>query len=138
MNRIITQLNQRHDPCPCCAARREYQRIKEIVEKIEADAGDGIFEFIIPSVNKLAGHNEDLDGLDYIDADDTGDEWKEGELSVRFYLSVESRQASLDEDLRRYTVEELRRMAAELRIAADAVEAGGGGTAVAVSEGGVS
>lgn len=129
-NRILLHIN-RQQPCPCCAARAEYSRLKNIVEQIEADAGEGVIEFMIPGVNRLAGVNDDLrEVADTTEDDDDDFDPVERELTAYFFVTIEARKASLTENLRLYATQELRRMSAELLVAANAVEAAAGGECV--------
>ena len=129
MNRVIAYLHHPQPECPCCAARREYARLKKICESIEADAkgnsDEPPFEFMIPSVNKLVakaeGQGATNGDLAYLD----DDELDADDLSITLLVCLEPRRASLNEDLRRYAVTELRSMAAKLTEAADRIEASG-------------
>src|SRR5260370_10161 len=106
-NRILTYLRQ---PCPCCREQRDIERKLDLAavscERIELAAGDGICEFWLPSAERYLNPRDD---------DDAG---------IRLLIGVEARTATIDEDLARYAVDELRRMAGELSTAADAIEGG--------------
>lgn len=108
-NRILAYLSR---PCPCCSELRQIERQLDRAaieaERIEALAG-GVFEYWIPDASRVLKPRPD-------DEDDVG---------VRIVLLTESRSAGLDEDLRAFTIAELRGLAAELIAAADRI---GGGT----------
>jgi hypothetical protein len=108
MNRVLQFLRPRS--CPCCREQRDAERKLELAavvcERIEVAAGDCI-EFYLPSTARYLNPRDDDD-----------------DLGIRMLLGIEARAATVDEDLARYAVDELRRMAGELSTAADAIESG--------------
>lgn len=105
-NRVLQFLS---GPCACCREQRAIERQLDLAavacERIEIAAGDCI-EFWLPSAERyLRPHEED-------------------EAGIRLLIGIETRHATLDEDLARYAVDEMRRIGAALLDAADAVEGG--------------
>jgi len=129
--------------CQCHAARREYQRLKEICEAIEketaeesaVDDSENIVGFVVPSLSTLAGIDEDFDIFD-----DDDEAAKRKEPGIRLCITIESAPKisidSTEDEIRRYAIDELRRQAAHLLAAADKIEAGGSSGKATAVEGG--
>lgn len=113
-NRILQFMTPHH--CPRCsehsAARDMRRRVRKEVHRIERLAG-GAIQFSIPSTSWFAGTVKPP-------TDDPPLPLTE----LRLWIATNGRAASRDEDLTEYTGSELRRIAAELLEAADAVEGG--------------
>jgi len=107
-NRILAFMPR---PCSCCRELREVEAQLDaaaaVAERIEALAS-GTLEFWLPSAERILKPKPD-------DDDEPG---------IRLLIGLDARTARIDEDLARYTVEELRRIAAALDDAADAIESG--------------
>lgn len=108
MNRILSFLPR------CCPECRDKQRlenrldhVREVVAEIEMEVGTDIFEFCIPSAQAMLRTPEDEDDLI---------------AGVRILVTVEPVSADLAGDLRRFAIDELRRVADELLAAAAKLE----------------
>jgi hypothetical protein len=111
-NRILSLLPQ---CCPSCAARRQIERDRDrliaTAERLELLSDDAI-EFFIPSAEKLLEET----------GPETDDDDDDGLHGIRFFVHLQPRRATLQEDLTQYAITELRHIATVLTDAADKIE----------------